>query len=408
MFGNGLVVPFLIIYLHNVRGISLTVAGLVAASNALVALASGPVAGALADRVGARRTLVGALLVMAGAFALFPLIREPWHALALNSLAGVGSGAFWPSQGALLSALTPADRRHAAFAQQRVTMNLGVGLGALVGGLIATTDRPDTFTALFFLDAATFLVFALVLTRVPSPRVRRADGSDAGGFRAVLANRPFVAFMALNTVLVSASIAPFSELFPVFAKEHAAVTEDGIGLIFFVNTFAVVLMQLPVAKFAEGRRRMAALAAMGAVFAATWVVVLAGGLWLDAGVATAAFAAAFVLFALGECLHGAVQGPLVSDLAPPALLGRYMALSASSWQVAFVVGPAGGAFVLDNEPFALWPLAAALCAAVGVGALVLERALPAGVRRTPAPARVLPAVEPPPAPAAGVASPPSG
>ncbi len=42
MFGNGLVVPFLIIYLHNVRGVSLGVAGLVAASNAAVALVSGP------------------------------------------------------------------------------------------------------------------------------------------------------------------------------------------------------------------------------------------------------------------------------------------------------------------------------------------------------------------------------
>ena len=33
MFGNGVIGPFLIIYLHNVRGISLGVAGLVVASN---------------------------------------------------------------------------------------------------------------------------------------------------------------------------------------------------------------------------------------------------------------------------------------------------------------------------------------------------------------------------------------
>ena len=107
---------------------------------------AGPLAGALADRIGARQTLIAALLVMAGAFALFPLIREAWHAFALNALAGVGSGAFWPSQGALLTGLTPRARRHAAFAQQRVTMNLGIGLGGLVGGLIATTSDPSSFT----------------------------------------------------------------------------------------------------------------------------------------------------------------------------------------------------------------------------------------------------------------------
>src|SRR5919198_6420575 len=107
MFGNGVVVPFLVIYLHNVRGISLGLAGSIAASNGLAALVSGPVAGSLADRFGAKTTLAAALVVMTAAFSLFPLIHEAWHAFLLNALAGTGSGAFWPSQGALLSALTP-------------------------------------------------------------------------------------------------------------------------------------------------------------------------------------------------------------------------------------------------------------------------------------------------------------
>ncbi len=42
-FGNGLVVPFLLIYLHNERGIGLGVAGLILATNAGVSLVAGPV-----------------------------------------------------------------------------------------------------------------------------------------------------------------------------------------------------------------------------------------------------------------------------------------------------------------------------------------------------------------------------
>ena len=38
MFGNGVVVPYLVIYLHNVRGISLGLAGLIAAANGAAAL----------------------------------------------------------------------------------------------------------------------------------------------------------------------------------------------------------------------------------------------------------------------------------------------------------------------------------------------------------------------------------
>ena len=245
MFGNGVVVPYLVIYLHNVRGISLGLAGLIAAANGAAALVSGPIAGALADRIGARTTLVAALVIMTAAFALFPLITTAWHAFLLNALAGTGSGAFWPSQGTLLSALTPADRRPAAFAQQRVTMNLGIGLGGLVGGLIASTSDPSSFTVLFAVDAATFLVFAAILTRIPSPRVEPHAHESARGYAAVFRDRPFRSFILLNTLFIAASIAIFSELFPVFAKNEAGVSEREIGLIFFLNTALIVLAQLP-------------------------------------------------------------------------------------------------------------------------------------------------------------------
>ena len=93
-FGNGVVLPFLIIYLHNVRGISLGLAGLAAATQSAAALASGFLGGSLSDRVGPRRVLVGALVVMTVAFALMPLIRAPWQAFAVYVVWGAGSGSF--------------------------------------------------------------------------------------------------------------------------------------------------------------------------------------------------------------------------------------------------------------------------------------------------------------------------
>ena len=384
-FGNGVVIPFLVIYLHNVRGFSLGVVGLIAASNAAAALVSGTVGGALADRIGPRATLAGALCVMAAAFSMFPLIHAPWHAFALNMLAGLGSGAFWPSQSSLLTRLVPAARRPAAFAQQRVTMNLGIGLGGLTGGLIANAESAGTFTLLFGLDAATFLVFALVLTRLPRPApVARGDG-PAATYRTVLRNRPFRRFALLNMVFIAASIAPMSEFLPVFAKNEAGVSERGIGLIFFLNTAAIVLAQVPIAKLQEGRRRMQALAVMGVLWAVSWLGVAAAGAWTAGAAAVAVISLAMVVFAVGECLHGVVQGPLVADLADPRLIGRYMALSSLSWQAGFIVGPAVGGFVLDAQPLALWPLASALCLAGSLWALAQERQLPGGVRRTPSP-----------------------
>ena len=142
-FGNGLVLPFLVIYLHNVRGFSLGTAGLVVAVSSFAQLVAGILAGPLIDRVGARRTLAAGLVLQALGFGLLPLVREPWQAFVLVAIEGAGSAGFWPSQSTLISRLTPHARRHAAFAQQRVTMNLGIGLGGLAGRLDRAGARPD-------------------------------------------------------------------------------------------------------------------------------------------------------------------------------------------------------------------------------------------------------------------------
>jgi hypothetical protein len=41
-------------------------------------------------------------------------------------------------------------------------------------------------------------------------------------------------------------------------------------------------------------------------------------------------AAAMLVVAVGECLHGAIHAPLSVDLAPPRLVGRYLAASSIS------------------------------------------------------------------------------
>src|SRR4051794_32413779 len=99
--------PFLVIYLHNERGIPLGIAGLVAATNSVFGFASAFLAGTLSDRIGPRRVLQIALCVMAVATSLFPLVHSAWQAFLLSALSGAGSGSFWPAQSTLVSALAP-------------------------------------------------------------------------------------------------------------------------------------------------------------------------------------------------------------------------------------------------------------------------------------------------------------
>ncbi|MFY9578979.1 MAG: MFS transporter [Gaiellaceae bacterium] len=376
-FGNGIVLPFLIIYLHNVRGIPLGIAGLVAAANSVCGFLSGFAAGTLSDRIGPRRVLIAALCVMAVAIGLFPLVHNAWEAFVLYGISGLGSGAFWPSQSTLVTGLTPRNRRHSAFATQRLTMNLGVALGGLVGGLIASRS----FTALFLLDAGTFLAYVVVLLRLTSPDLH--PERESGSYREVVRNRVFMSYVGLNALVIATSIAVWVELLPPFAKNQAHVSTEGVGVIWAVDSLFVVVAQLPVAKLMEGHRRMRGLALMSVVWAGSLLGFDAAGYWTSGWTAAGLLAAITVVFAVGECLHGTIHLPLATDLASPRAVGRYLAFSSQSWQIGWIIGPAGGGFLLQHAPYALWPVAAALQLVAAGWALGLERSLPRGVLRTP-------------------------
>ena len=145
----------------------------------------------------------------------------------------------------------------------------------------------------------------------------------------------------------------------------------------------VAIGQLPVVKLVEGKRRLRGLALMGIIWAGALLGVMAGGAWFTGTHAAIVFGIAVGVFALAECLHGAIYAPLVVDLAEPQLLGRYMAFSSSTWQIGFFVGPAVGGFVLQHKPLALWPAAAAICVGAAAYALALERRIPRELHLTP-------------------------
>jgi MFS family permease len=393
-FGNGMVFPFLAIYFRDVRDLGIEVAGLAIAISAVMQLAAVFALGPLIDRVGPRATLGAGLVLQAAGFGLLPLVTEPWHAYALMAVEGIGSAGFWPSQSTLISRLTPPTRRHAAFAQQRVTMNLGVGLGGLTGGLIANVGSPTSFTVLFALDAATFLAYLGVLFAIRDPGAEpAAPGESRGSYLDVLRHRVFLGLWALNFLFVAAGYSLLN-LLPAFVREHSQVSEREIGAIFFVNTLVIVIGQLPMSKLIEGRRRMRALALMPLLWAVAWLIVDASGYWLDATTAFVAVALAAALFGVGETFHGPAHQALVADLATDRLRGRYFSVHSASWGLGGAVGPALGGLLLAGAPFALWPLAAAVCLVAAVGAIALERGVPGELRRIPRATRPTEELEP--------------
>jgi MFS family permease len=383
--GNGIVFPFLLIYLHNVRGIGLGTAGIVLAVSSVAGLVAGPASGTIVDTVGPRRVLVASMLLSAVGFGSFAFVHSARSAFVAAAFAGLGTGAFWPSHATLVGLMTERETRHNAYAMQRVLNNLGIGVGGVVGGLIATTTHPSSYELLFALDAVTFALYVVALAFVRTPQHRRHAETPRGGYRLVLRHRTFLAYIVMNAALVAVGFALLGDIFPAFAKNTAHVSERGIGLCFLANTLVIGIAQMPVAKWLEGRRRMAAYAVEGTIWAASWLVVFAAGWWLDGAAAAVVFAAALAVFGIGECFHGTIQNALIADLAQPGLLGRYLALNGFGFQLGGAAGRAIGGFALAVAPHGLWLAAAAAAFGAGLSALVLERVLPERIRRTPVP-----------------------
>ena len=370
-FGYGLILPFEIIYLHQIRGFSTSTAGLVLAATMGTAAIATPPTGALLDRYSAKAFVVAGSLASAVGYAGFAYVNDPWQAFACSIVSGAGIGAAGTALRTLTIRLVTREQRPAAFALIRVAGNFGLGSGATVAGfLVASAQRLSSFQALYFFDAVTYAVFALiVLAAVPSPRAETVTPTDASGtgFRAVARDRVFLTVIAANLVLLVVGHTFFSNILSPFAKTHTSVGPAAIGIIFLINTSFVVIAQIPAVRLVARMRRTHAFAAASALFAVSLLAVLPATLIHSELAAASLLAGVAIAFAVGECVHILALGPLVADMAPAHLLGRYLSLFSLTFSISLALGPAIGGFLLQTSPDAVWwggALAAVLAGAV--------------------------------------------
>src|SRR3954447_17491213 len=357
-FGYGLVLPFEIIYLHQVRGFSTSMAGLVLAATMGTSAIVTPPTGPLLDRYSAKALVVAGSLASALGYAGFAFVEHPWQGFACSIVGGAGLGVAGTANRTLVVRLITQEQRAAAFALDRVAGNFGIGAGATVGGfIVAAAQQLSSFQILYLFDAVTYAGFALiVLTAVPNPRaeIAAATHGNGTGFRAVARDRIFLVVFAANIVLVVVGHTFFSNILSPFAETHPPVGPAAIGIIFLVNTSCIVIAQIPAVRVVARMRRTHAFALASALFAVALLAVLPATLIHSELAATSLLVGVAIVFALGEIAHILVLGPLVSDMAPAHLLGRYLSLYSLTFTLSLAIGPAIGGLLLKTAPDAIW------------------------------------------------------
>ncbi len=348
-FGLGFTVPYLYVYVAQVRGLGAMTAGLVLAVFAVAALIVLPFAGRAIVRRGPLPVLLAALVTAAlGALSL-GLASNATTVLLSAAALGAGQAVMQPALATMIVDCSTADTRSRAFAMQFFLQNLGLGVGGLIGGHLVDTTHVSSFTLLFAIEAAMFLLLAVVMVtvRMPhSPRFEDAPGQTGtakGSWRQLLGNRAMVQLCVLGFVLFFACYGQFESGLSAYGVEAAGISTSALGTALAANTAMIVVAQFAVLKFVERRRRSRVIAAVGLIWAVAWVAAGYAGLGHGSQeMATAAFVSTYALFGLGEAMLSPTVAPLVADLAPEGMAGQYNSAFALVKQLALAVGPAVG------------------------------------------------------------------
>ncbi|MER7805619.1 MFS transporter [Streptomyces parvulus] len=346
-FGLGFTVPYLYVYVAQVRGLGSMTAGLVLAVFAVAALIVLPFAGRAIVRRGPLPVLLAALVTAAlGALSL-GLSASAATVLLSAAALGAGQAVMQPALATMIVDCSTSETRSRAFAMQFFLQNLGLGVGGLIGGHLVDATSASSFTLLFAIEAAMFLVLVAVMAtvRVPrAPRVEAVPGQASGGsWKQLLGNRAMVQLCVLGFVLFFACYGQFESGLSAYGVEAAGITTSALGTALAANTLMIVVAQFAVLKFVERRKRSRVIAAVGLIWAVAWAVAGYAGLGHGSQtMATAAFISTYALFGLGEAMLSPTLAPLVADLAPTGLAGQYNSAFALVKQLALAIGPAVG------------------------------------------------------------------
>ena len=357
--GSGLTMPFLYVYLAEVRGISTATVGLLFAWMGLLGFVGSPLGGTLIDRFGPRPVMLVGLTAEAFGVASLALVESPLHAFVVASFITLGTVGLYPASTAMLTRLVPEAAREKVYGFQFMLLNAGLGVGGVISAMLIHVDEPGSFERLYLLDALSYVAYIVVLLSLPrgTGALSRSDAvEEVGpqpGWGVVLRDRTLLRVTAASVLVTTFGYAQFEAGFAAYAVDVAGIPPRALGWAFGANTAAIVLGQLVTLRLIRGRRRTTMLAVCAGVWSLSWAVIATSDA-VDGWVAVMLVVVGLGMFGLGETLWAPLAPAIINELATEELRGRYNALQGMTWTVAMIIGPALSGLLIGNGLAHVW------------------------------------------------------
>jgi len=369
--GASMVWPFLMIYVSEKLALPLATVASLMTLNAVFGLAASFIAGPMTDRVGRKWVMVVSLAMNSLAYLLMIQADTLAGFAILLSISGAFNPLYRVGADAMMADLVPAEQRLEAYSLLRTSNNMGIALGPVIGGFVASIS----YSIAFGCAAAGLAAFSLLIaffareTLVRHAGEARPGREKLGGYGRVLKDTPFMAFIGIFT-LAQMCATLIWVLLGVYAKQNFQVPESQYGWIATTNALMVVFFQMPMTHITKRYSNLRVLA-VGSLFYACGVgsVALGQGFW--------GFWISMVILTIGELMLSPTATAYTANLAPADMRGRYMSLYGLTWGGAAGIAPVIGGLINDRlGPVYIWYAGLLVGLAAVFGFILMARRFP--------------------------------
>ncbi|MGD6833468.1 MDR family MFS transporter [Sutcliffiella halmapala] len=332
--------PLNTIYIHDILGKSLSVAGLVLMVNAGASVIGNLIGGYLFDKIGGYRSILLGISITITALIGMTL-NHSWNFYIIYlTIIGFGSGIVFPSMYAMAGSVWKEGGRK-SFNAMYVSQNLGVAIGAALGGLVADIR----FDYIFLANTVTYAIFFLIalfgyrgIQANPTVQSSVLDHSkkikDHTKLYALLIVCIGYLLCWMGYVQWQTSIATHTQSLGITLKQYS--------ILWTINGALIVLAQ-PLISYIVKRytKTLKAQIMVGLmIFIASFAV---------AGTAEqyTAFVTAMVILTIGEMFVWPAVPTVANDLAPKGREGFYQGIVNSTATGGRMLGPLMGGILVD-------------------------------------------------------------
>jgi MFS family permease len=350
--GGSMLFPFFALYITKRFNVGMTEVGVMFMIFSITSFIGSFMGGALTDRFGRRKMIIFSLIASSFSTAAMGLVDSLQGFYIIGLISGLFTDVGGPAQQAMMADILPEEKRAEGFGIIRVTFNLAVVFGPIIGGLVASRS----YTALFLADAVISTISAaIVFLTIPETKPAlqphekpESFGQTFAGYARVLRNGVFMLFIAASA-LSALVYMNMNVTLGVFLRDYHGINEDMYAYLLSINAAMVVIFQFWITRRIEKRPPMLMMALGTFLYAVGFAMYGFTGTY-------PLFIAAMVVITIGEMVVSPIAQALVASFAPEQMRGRYGAVFGNlAWGIPFAVGPWLAGQLIDNVgPNWLW------------------------------------------------------